>query len=196
MDESNDVRVAEPARDTVIVGLARYAMGLLRSTAFTCLLIGYVIWTLAVATQVLFQPDGVVPPLQGFLFGLAFLISLPGLGYLCLARDQGGNFMAPTVMVALIFISYGLLAGYILFAGLAFMAWANWIVRDVSMWVGILSPILTVALSMLLAGIARTRVVWEPEPKRVKAAKYWFYLSPPLFFLICQAVYIVGGLLG
>lgn len=99
-------------------------------------------------------------------------------------------------MVALIFISYGLLAGYILFAGLAFMASANWTARDMSMWVGILSPILTVALSMLLAGIARTKVVWEPEPQRVKAAKYWIYLFPPLFFLICQAVYIVGGRVG
>ncbi|WP_218711650.1 hypothetical protein [Arthrobacter sp. BF1] len=196
MDQPHDVKITEATRDTAIAGLIRYAMGLLRSTAFTCLLIVYVIWTLAVATQILFQPDGDVPPLQGFLFGLAFLISLPGLGYLCLARDKGGNFMAPSVMVALIFTSYGLLAGYILFAGLAFMNWANWMVRDVSMWVGILSPILTVALSMLLAGIARIRVVWEPEPKRFKAAKYWFYLSPPLFFLICQTVYIVGCLVG
>lgn len=95
MDESNDVKGAEPALDPVIASLARDAMGLLRSTAFTCLLIVYVIWTLAVATHILFQPNGVVPPLQGFLVGLVFLMSLPGLGYLCLARDKGGNFMAP-----------------------------------------------------------------------------------------------------
>ncbi|MGP9503936.1 hypothetical protein ACT3TS_17190, partial [Specibacter sp. AOP5-B1-6] len=134
--------------------------------------------------------------LRGVLIGLAFLVSLPGLGYLCTARDKRGNFFAPSVMVVLIFLSYGLLTGYILFLGLAIVSGATSVVWMVSTWMSILSPILAVALSMLLAGIVRTKVVWEPESRRLKATKYWLYFSPPSFFLICQVLHFVGRLVG
>lgn len=196
MDEPHDVKIAEAARGTVAARIARHGVGLLRGIAFTALLIIYVAWTLAVAVQILFGSGGVVAPFHGALIGLVFLVSLPGLGYLCIARDKGGNFMAPSVMVVLIFLSYGLLAGYILFLGLAFVSEATSMVREVSMWVGILSPILSVALSMLLSGIVRSKMVWEPESKRLMATKYWLYLSPPSFFLICQGLYLVGRRVG
>lgn len=194
MDQPRDVKITEADRGTVAVQISHHSIGLLRGTAFTALLIIYVAWTLAVAFQSSVLFSGFVAPYLGALIGLAFLVSLPGFGYLCTVRDKNGNFMAPTVMVVLIFISYGLLAGVILVLGLSLAIGRSSTVGEVAMWVGILSPILSVALSMLLAGIARIRVVWEPEPKRVKAAKYWFYLSPPSLFLICQVLYIVGGL--
>ncbi|AIY00206.1 hypothetical protein ART_0607 [Arthrobacter sp. PAMC 25486] len=127
---------------------------------------------------------------------MAFSVSLPGFGYLCTVRDKNGNFMAPTVMVVLIFISYGLLAGVVLVLGLYLAIETSSTMGNVAMWVGILSPILSVALSMLLAGIVRTRLVWEPGSKRLKTAKYWLYLSPPSLFLICHVLYIVGRLVG
>lgn len=195
MDEPHDVKIAEADRGTVTAQISRHSIGLLRGTSFTALLIIYVAWTLAVAFQSSVQFSGSVAPYLGALIGLAFLISLPGFGYLCTVRDKNGNFMAPTVMVVLIFISYGLLAGAILLLGLAFAIGTTSTVGEIAMWVGILSPILSVALSMLLAGIVRTRLVWEPESKRLKTAKYWLYLSPPSLFLICQVLYIVGLLL-
>lgn len=190
------MKIAEANRGTVAARIARHGVGLLRGITFTALLIIYVVWTLAVAVQIVVEAGGPVVTFKGALIGVAFLVSLPGLGYLCTAQDKGRNFLAPSVMVVLLFLSYGLLAGYVLFLGLAFASEATSVVREVSMWVGILSPILAVALTMLLAGIARTKVVWEPESKRLKATKYWLYLSPPSFFLICQILYIVGRLVG
>ncbi|MHA7269202.1 hypothetical protein [Arthrobacter sp. HLT1-20] len=154
----------------------------------------YVIWTLPVSAQILFQPSGAVPPFLG-----ALQASLPGLSFLRTTRDSGRELLRPTVMVVLIFVSCGLLAGFILCVGMAFMAFmaeAAPMVRDVSMWVGISSPILAVALSMLLAGIVRTKEAGEPESRRLKATKDWLYLSPTAFFLICQALFIVGSPVG
>lgn len=196
MDQPHDVKTAEEALGTVAARIARHGVGLLRGITFTALLIIYVVWTLAVAVQIVVESGGPVVTFKGALIGLAFLVSLPGLGYLCTARDKGGNFMTPSVMVVLLFLSYGLLTGYILFLGLAFVSGATSVVWMVSTWVGVLSPILAVALTMLLAGIVRTKMVWEPESKRLKATKYWLYLSPPAFFLICQVLYIVGSLVG
>lgn len=196
MDQPHDVKISEADSGTVAAQISRHSIGLLRGTAFTTLLIIYVAWTLAVSSQILIHSGGGATPYLGAIIGLAFLISLLGFGYLCTVRDKNGNFMAPTVMVVLIFISYGLLAGVILVLGLSFAIGTSSTVGDVSMWVGILSPILSVALSMLLSGIVRTRMVWEPESKRLKTAKYWLYLSPPSIFLICQVLYIVGRLVG
>ncbi|MEV8184044.1 hypothetical protein [Specibacter sp. NPDC078692] len=196
MDQPHDVKITEADRGTVTAQISRHSIGLLRGTTSTALLIIYIAWTLAVAFQNSVQFSGSMTSYLGALIGLAFLISLPGFGYLCTVRDKNGNFTAPTVMVVLIFISYGLLTGVILVLGLAFAIGTTSTVGEVVMWVGILSPILSVALSMLLAGIVRTRLVWEPESKRLKTAKNWLYLSPPSLFLICQAVYIVGRLVG
>jgi hypothetical protein len=196
MDQPHDVKITGADSGTVAAQISRHSIGLLRGTVFTALLIIYVAWTLAVSSQILIHSGGSATPYLGALIGLAFLISLPGFGYLCTVRDKNGNFMAPTVMVVLIFISYGLLAGVILVLGLSLAIGTTSTVGEAAMWVGILSPILSVALTMLLAGIVRTRLVWEPESTRLKTAKYWLYLSPPSLFLICQVLYIVGRLVG
>lgn len=196
MDQRPAVKITEADSGTVAAQISRHSIGLLRGTVFTALLIIYVAWTLAVSSQILIHSGGGGTPYLGALIGLAFSVSLLGFGYLCTVRDKHGNFMAPSVMVVLIFISYGLLAGVILVLGLSWAIGTSSTVGEVAMWVGILSPILSVALSMLLAGIVRTRLVWEPKSTRLKTAKYWLYLSPPSLFLNCQVLYIVGGLVG
>ncbi|WP_269936528.1 hypothetical protein [Arthrobacter sp. HY1533] len=196
MDQPHDAMTTEADRGTVVAQISRHSIALLRATASTALLIIYVVWTLAVSSQILIHSGGGATPYLGALIGLAFLMSLPGFGYLCTVRDKNGNFAAPSVMVVLIFISYGLLAGVILVLGLSLALETSSTVGQVAMWAGILSPILSVALSMPLAGIVRTRLVWEPESTRLKTAKYWLYLSPPSLFLICQALYAVGHLVG
>lgn len=196
MDQPHDAKTTEADSGTVVAQISRHSVAFLRATASTALLIIYVAWTLAVTSQILIHSGGGGTPYLGALIGLAFLVSLLGFGYLCTGRDKNGNFMAPSVMVVLIFISYGLLAAVILVLGLSLALETSSTVGQVAMWAGILSPILSVALSMLLAGIVRTRLVWEPESKRLKTAKYWLYLSPPSLFLICQVLYIVGRLAG
>lgn len=195
MNEPLDVMIVEAARGTVAVQIARYGVGLLRGITFTALLIIYVVWVLTISAQFWVGPGTDIGVFTSALVGLAFLISLPALGHLCTVQDKGGNFAAPSAMVVLLFISYGLLTGYILLWGLAFAGTATTL-SMVAQGVGTLSPLLAVALTMLLAGIARSSLVWELEPKRLKATKYWLYFAPPSFFLICQVLHIVGRLAG
>ena len=168
-------------------------MGLLRGVTFTALLTTYVVGVLAISFNIMAGPSLGVGAFTSVLIGVPLLVSLPVLAYLCTVRDKGGNFVAPSVMVVLLFLSYGLLTGYVLILGLA-SASAEATLRTVAQGIGVISPILAVALTMLLAGMARTTMVWTPASKRLKAVRTWLYLAPASFFLICQALLVVGRL--
>lgn len=195
MADAPDVMAAEPARGMAAARMAGHGMGFLRGTIFTALLVIYVVWTLAVSVLIMAESGGLAVTLNSALLGLAFLVSLPALGYVSTVQDRHKKFMAPTVMVVALFVSCGLGVGFMVLLGLGLASTAS-SVWEVAQGVGVLSPILAAALAMLLGGLARTAMVWEQEPKRLRAAKNRLYFAPPALFLICQALYVVGRLAG
>ena len=148
----------------------------------------YAVWVLVISGQVPGDIGGNPVSPRGVLLGLIFLVSLAGLAYLFTCRDRNGIFAAPTVAVTLLILSYGMVAGYILFwvIGLASEAGSfPAAVRGIAPMV----PLLTVTLTLLLCVVARTTT-----GRRHKAAKNWLYLAPPSFFLVCTSLGVLGRL--
>ena len=82
-------------------------------------LASYVVGVLAISFNTSLAGPGLgVGAFTSVLLGVGFLVSLPVLAYVHSA-GQGRHFVAPSVMVVLLFLSYGLLTGYVLILGLA-----------------------------------------------------------------------------
>lgn len=174
-------------RTSLASQIVRYGVGTLRGLTFMVLLIIYLVWVWSMTGQTLGGSFRGAEAFSGLWPNVAFLVSLPVFSYLCTAQDKTGSFLGQSVVVTLLFLSYGVASGFALLLSLAISADGASLQEGAALG-GTLSPLLTVGLAMILATVVRLAMVWEPAPRRLKAARRWLFLAPPILFLLSQVV--------
>ncbi|WP_449372725.1 hypothetical protein [Arthrobacter psychrolactophilus] len=181
------MEASDLTRTSLASQIVRYGVGTLRAITFMVLLIVYLVWVWSITGQTLGGSFRGPEAFSGLWLTAAFLVSLSAFSYLCTAQDKTGNFVGQSVVVTLLFLSYGVASGFVLLLGLAFSVDAASF-HEGAVLGGTLSPLLTVGVAMILATVVRLAMVWEPAPTRLKAAKRWLFLAPPILFLLSQVL--------
>ncbi|PYI37185.1 hypothetical protein CVS30_16735 [Arthrobacter psychrolactophilus] len=146
------MKASDLTRTSLASQIIRYGVGTLRAITFMALLIIYLVWVWSTTGQTLGGSFRGTEAFSGLWGTVAFLVSLPAFSYLCTAQDKTGNFVGQSVVVTLLFLSYGVVSGFFLLLGLALSADVSSL-QEGAAFGGTFSPILTVGLAMVLANV-------------------------------------------